>query len=774
MNYGDEERRLLPQFQRWMTSDGSPWWLRNTVYSYVDEASATVTQPSGDYEANCYMNVALNSGAPGSGLAEGSTVAVMADSVTFDDSNCAYHSKAYYCQSISTSLEPKEGSPDGCKCKKVEVTGTYLPNNVLIKCENCLDVYSSNQENSCPYGTKIFSPETREDWKTFLASSTAVRNPHWIIDITRPQDGCGGCEEFAMNSNKAEVATWRTKDLSPWFLRDTVHIPASYDYKANCYFNVFAFDTEDSVIFDAGTATDDNPVESTTSCWIHSASYFCQSMKTTTTTTTTLAPAKCDSLPYTAAMCPSGTLKANQSTIDCESDVCEDGDPDDENCCEDKAKCDTYLASYCPSGQLLDNAAEISCSATTCADGDADDTLCCVALETTPGWYMTDWTNQKSCTAVCSLRDLECSDDSSVIDSAEKIISVAASVGITCTGTYGPYTEEKSPTFDVDQDLDAAARVAITTSSVCNYKDTSAGMHCDAEMPDNKRKFCNCLQVPATCDSLYTAEMCASGALKADQSTLSCTSDPCVDGDADDELCCEAAMCSTYTCADNEHLISASETTEQGATPATTCCEATYVVGTDGGNECPSGATAVSEDDCNNAVLSIMASGETQGRTIQSGSWSHVPPGCSRAHSDNAAHYNTNSDGNNDGTYEPVCMNEVAEYYWVDDGCLTNAAEPDGDLGTDCTDEGDCTIVGQFRNALTFTAAPRCCYEDGGEMTCSNPATCPNAMSFADASKVCTDEGKRLCTKDELVDQGLCCSKGGGCDNYEIWTSTAQ
>jgi len=247
-----------------------------------------------------------------------------------------------------------------------------------------LDVYNSNQENSCPYGTKIFSPESREDWKTFLASSVAVRNPHWIIDVTRPQDGCGGCEEFAMNSNKAEVATWRTSDLSPWFLRDTVHIPASYDYKANCYFNVFAFDTEDSIIYDAGSPTTDNPVESGGSCWIHSASYFCQGEKTTTTTTTTLAPNKCDTLPYTTSMCPSGYLKADQSTLDCgiQGPDCIDSDASDETCCEEKAKCDSYQALYCPSGVLADNAANTSCSATLCADSDADDTLCCTPKAT--------------------------------------------------------------------------------------------------------------------------------------------------------------------------------------------------------------------------------------------------------------------------------------------------------------------------------------------------------------------------------------------------------
>jgi len=286
MNSDDSERRKLYLFQRWKTADGSPWWLRNSVYNYEDDEGNSVTQPSGDYFANCYMNLGYSET-----MDAGATAVVKADSLTFDDNNCQYHSKAYYCQSISLDLTAKDGSPEGCQCKKVEVTGSFhTPDDVLIKCENCLDVYRSEQKNSCPYGTKIFSPESRADWKTFLLSAMAVRAPHWIIDVTRPQSGGGNMKEYPMNSNQAEVATWGTSDHSAWFLRDTVHVPAHDDYKANCFLNVFAFDGEDSVIFDAGTPTEDHPVEMGGSCWIHSSAYFCQYERTTTTTTTTEQP----------------------------------------------------------------------------------------------------------------------------------------------------------------------------------------------------------------------------------------------------------------------------------------------------------------------------------------------------------------------------------------------------------------------------------------------------------------------------------------------------
>merc|ERR1719174_3219620 len=59
-------------------------------------------------------------------------------------------------------------------------------------------------------GMTIFSPATRADWKTFLSSAVPLRAPNWIIDITRPQNGCGGCTRHSMKSTTAQQATWRT------------------------------------------------------------------------------------------------------------------------------------------------------------------------------------------------------------------------------------------------------------------------------------------------------------------------------------------------------------------------------------------------------------------------------------------------------------------------------------------------------------------------------------------------------------------------------------
>jgi len=249
MNSQSQVQLNMPLSQRWATQDGSPWWLRSSPYA----------APTGDYQANCYLDVGYGN----------------ANSVTLKDNSCNYHAKSYYCQPMKLSLTPKAGSPTGCMCKKVELMGQYTA-QILIKCEKCLDVYRSKDKNSCPSGTKLFSPRTRADWKTFIASAIPLRSPHWIIDVTRPQNGCGGCTNFEMNSGVAAQATWGTSDGSPWWLRSSKYSQPNGDYTANCYLNLWdSPSTENSVTFDDGN------------CNFHSRSYYCQSLKTTTTTTTT-------------------------------------------------------------------------------------------------------------------------------------------------------------------------------------------------------------------------------------------------------------------------------------------------------------------------------------------------------------------------------------------------------------------------------------------------------------------------------------------------------
>jgi len=180
--------------------------------------------------------------------------------------NCNYHSKSYYCQPSDIPLKPKAGSPEACSCKQITLTGKYSA-GALIKCTNCLEVSKSTQTNSCPLGTKIFSPRTREDWRTFIASATPLRSPDWIIDVTQAQDGCPGCSKHAMNSHTPALATWMTSDRSPWFLRSSPYAEPTGDYKANCYLKLLSADSEDSVTFNDRD------------CKHSSNAYYCQPVK---------------------------------------------------------------------------------------------------------------------------------------------------------------------------------------------------------------------------------------------------------------------------------------------------------------------------------------------------------------------------------------------------------------------------------------------------------------------------------------------------------------
>jgi len=121
-------------------------------------------------------------------------------------------------QVIATT--PARGSPRACKCKRVTLNGPYSA-GPMVKCTNCLDVRRSKDRNSCPSGTKLFSPASRADWQTFLSSAGPLRHPHWIIDVTRPHNGCGGCTKNVMNSRSRAQRSWTTSDGSPWWLRST-------------------------------------------------------------------------------------------------------------------------------------------------------------------------------------------------------------------------------------------------------------------------------------------------------------------------------------------------------------------------------------------------------------------------------------------------------------------------------------------------------------------------------------------------------------------------
>jgi hypothetical protein len=234
------------QQKRWKTSDGSAWWLRSTPDS----------EPSGDYHANCFLRLKKPKGGP-----------FDENNLKFNDANCNYHSKSYFCQLKEQIVKPKQGSPAACKCDNVVLAGPYSAGS-LLKCTGCLPVARSLQKNSCPTGTKIFSPASATDWKTFLSSAQPLRSPHWIIDVTRSENGCGGCAKHAMNSKNPAQMTWRTSDGSAWWLRSQKYTEPSSDYSANCYMDLFgAPSSENSVLF--------RPKN----CRYYSNAYYCQPVK---------------------------------------------------------------------------------------------------------------------------------------------------------------------------------------------------------------------------------------------------------------------------------------------------------------------------------------------------------------------------------------------------------------------------------------------------------------------------------------------------------------
>jgi len=272
------------QGKSWRTSDGSPWWLRSSRYG----------EPNGDYKANCYMNL---KSAPNE------------NSITMNDHNCNYHSKSYYCQPWKGNVKPKAGSPRSCRCTQIELTGRYSAGG-LVKCEQCLDVRRTTQKNSCPNGMKIFSPRSRADWKTVFDSTPLPAAPHRIIDITRPQNGCGGCSKFPMKSSSPSQASWRTSDGSGWWLRNSRYSEPNGDYHANCYLNLHNKIGPNNVRFNDWN------------CGVHSRSYLCQTIKQRKKTPPKPKPqarvkvSKMHFLVQGVNACPKGSIKI-ASKADC-------------------------------------------------------------------------------------------------------------------------------------------------------------------------------------------------------------------------------------------------------------------------------------------------------------------------------------------------------------------------------------------------------------------------------------------------------------------------
>jgi len=184
------------------------------------------------------------------------------------------------CEFDSDDLVCGAGSPDGCHCSQVQLQGLYSAGPV-IRCDDGIDVRRTTDQNSCPSGWKIFSPQSQADWEVLHSAlgdhSHHIGNPagvqsNWpsspwlIVDVSRsdstaypvPQN-----QRPAMNSANSGAAAWHTSDGSPFWLREAAWGQPDGNFNANCFLDIYNLNPEDM-------GFDDN------NCHPHSSSYLCQ------------------------------------------------------------------------------------------------------------------------------------------------------------------------------------------------------------------------------------------------------------------------------------------------------------------------------------------------------------------------------------------------------------------------------------------------------------------------------------------------------------------
>jgi len=238
-------RSTTAQQGSWTTKDGSAWWLRDSRYN----------EPNGDYHANCYLHI----------------YDVNPNNVRFNDGSCAYSSTDYLCQrEMAAPTKCGPGSSGSCRVEVLNNVVGYSAGKVL-RIRNGRGVRRSTDKSSCPTGWKIWSPRNKNDWiKVYNAMGKNINNypkkPHFIVDVTRPANGCGGCTKYAMKSTTAQQGSWRTTDRSAWWLRDARYNEPNGDYHANCYLHIYDVNPN-NVRFNDG------------SCSYYSTEYLCQPRK---------------------------------------------------------------------------------------------------------------------------------------------------------------------------------------------------------------------------------------------------------------------------------------------------------------------------------------------------------------------------------------------------------------------------------------------------------------------------------------------------------------
>jgi len=289
------------------------------------------------------------------------------------------------CEFDSDDLVCGAGSPDGCHCSQVQLQGLYSAGPV-IRCDDGIDVHHTTDQNSCPSGWKIFSPQSQADWEVLHSAlgdhSHHIANPagvqsNWpsspwlIVDVSRsdsmvhnqiPRD-----QRPAMNSENSGAADWHTSDGSPFWLREAGWSQPDGNYHANCFLDIFNLNPQ-------AMGFDDH------SCNPHSSSYLCQ---------------REDFYGQTADGCPRGNSNSasqdsdniHQATSDFSGDLIateahsHSGTTASVRCCSmDGSSCSTNdLDGGCQAGKTLAEAHAI-CAANDkrlCTEHEMADNVCC-------------------------------------------------------------------------------------------------------------------------------------------------------------------------------------------------------------------------------------------------------------------------------------------------------------------------------------------------------------------------------------------------------------
>jgi len=119
--------------------------------------------------------------------------------------------------------------------------------------------YRHTDPNDCPDGTDIWVPRSLE----MLNKGISMYGSRaYLVGVYGMEDGCGGCNLHAMNSDsEAQAAHWTSVAPStggpsePWFLRDEAYTEPNGDYSQGCWLGYWSPDYHGLRFNDAGHST---------------------------------------------------------------------------------------------------------------------------------------------------------------------------------------------------------------------------------------------------------------------------------------------------------------------------------------------------------------------------------------------------------------------------------------------------------------------------------------------------------------------------------------